>query len=755
MGTDNGSTNRWKTARERNRLRARYLIQSRVTSRVNDDSNTAAEEEDDNVMKLKIIIKYLQKVIKNDVSSFSVAALARHGYLLNEPLPTPAEDLSSQDDSKADEDTTIHALSVLLSTTSSLAYWEQSNASANNDAEVDTQSIKLQQPQPATLATSKYGIDYVDRRLVAYMKYLQQYRNRQLTMMEYASLLGRHGIVGLLLLGGIDPTISNLTCDTNGDEASRKVLSLFHFIHGEEAATQCVIPLSIWEYVVRAVIEMRMNGVLDSEDSGPSTCSICSTEAHLVQFGLPCQHTFCEPCMWNHLVEHLPICNDLQTNVVTCPTCCIEFEGFQCCGQAKQTKMNGEIDKSEEKKDTDDDLSINKLSLLDCEEVEQRGQGAIPSVKLRQQRRLESLDNFMMLPATSAELKAGEKRRHKKNRDAAHGTWDEALKSKVQTPQSREVRLDRLFKAVLSSPHLVAAYLKAGIDVNVTNDYGQTPLYIACWRGSLIVVQWLLDYGADIAIAANGGSTCYSVAKKFSRIDILHLLERYAGAYNTTTAKIDIPPMPDQTKYKVSLLIDPETDHPGAGSCIIDNALSEKQLQYMENLYHLLPIFDKRDEFDEQRPSDENVEYRPTRSYLCDAEEELQTMLMGCVQAARTFTSSSKVHRGDTLVPQSVFKHLRFLHYERSGGILPPHVDLCRVDEVSGKRSTHTFILYLTDCESGGGTALLTQLKDPETIVSVQPKRGRVLLFPHLCPHSGELTDSSKLLLRGEVIIED
>jgi len=98
---------------------------------------------------------------------------------------------------------------------------------------------------------------------------------------------------------------------------------------------------------------------------------------------------------------------------------------------------------------------------------------------------------------------------------------------------------------------------------------------------------------------------------------------------------------------------------------------------------------------------------------------------------------------------------MRFLSYEEPGGFLPPHVDLCRVDDASGYRSTHTFILYLTDCEQGGGTALLKCLKDPKVLAATQSKRGRALIFRHECPHSGlEVGYAPKLLLRGEVILD-
>ena len=136
-------------------------------------------------------------------------------------------------------------------------------------------------------------------------------------------------------------------------------------------------------------------------------------------------------------------------------------------------------------------------------------------------------------------------------------------------------------------------------------------------------------------------------------------------------------------------------------------------------------------------------------------------MLKGCVQAARKVyikeCSESSSTANSSIVkdsPSSVFKHIRFLTYEKPGGVLPPHVDLCRVDDASGVRSTHTFILYLTDCDHGGGTALLKSLKDPQVLAVAQPKRGRAIIFPHSCPHSGlEVSVVPKVLLRGEVIL--
>ncbi|KAL3899089.1 MAG: hypothetical protein SGPRY_012705 [Prymnesium sp.] len=69
---------------------------------------------------------------------------------------------------------------------------------------------------------------------------------------------------------------------------------------------------------------------------------------------------------------------------------------------------------------------------------------------------------------------------------------------------------------------------------------------------------------------------------------------------------------------------------------------------------------------------------------------------------------------------------------------------------------THTFILSLTDNLAGGETVLLQRLKQPSAVLaSVTPRRGRLLLFPHACPHLARQVVAHglpKLLLRGEML---
>ena len=201
MGIDSGSTNRWKTARERNRLKARFDIQSNVAKLVQMEQliNLERNNRAPSLAEMNIILKYLQAIIKNDVSTFSVTSLASHHQddigqyqLVNGPLPHYAATEIN------DTDSTFFDLSGGIPKNGA-ATLEQAKFAlklmiSTNIPWIGDVNSTARQFQPATLATSKYGRNYVTERLVPYMNYLQSH-GHNLSLMEYASLVGRHQIV--------------------------------------------------------------------------------------------------------------------------------------------------------------------------------------------------------------------------------------------------------------------------------------------------------------------------------------------------------------------------------------------------------------------------------------------------------------------------------------------------------------------------------------------------------------------------------
>mmetsp|Transcript_85063 Transcript_85063/g.273824 ORF Transcript_85063/g.273824 Transcript_85063/m.273824 type:complete len:134 (-) Transcript_85063:188-589(-) len=130
---------------------------------------------------------------------------------------------------------------------------------------------------------------------------------------------------------------------------------------------------------------------------------------------------------------------------------------------------------------------------------------------------------------------------------------------------------------------------------------------------------------------------------------------------------------------------------------------------------------------------------------------------------------------------------MRFLRYKLAGVDLKPHDDkqwlpghkaqvdvpfltdpqlLCDENYAdlsarvgAAEKTTHSFLLYLTDCDVGGETQILERMvarvgDDPSVVSAVcAPRRGRVFLFPHVCPHSGApVPKLPKLVLRGDVL---
>ena len=167
---------------------------------------------------------------------------------------------------------------------------------------------------------------------------------------------------------------------------------------------------------------------------------------------------------------------------------------------------------------------------------------------------------------------------------------------------------------------------------------------------------------------------------------------------------------------------------PLTNSFMVDNALPEELLCRIESLWRSLPVAEKKG----TSGSDHIIH----RSYFCDAEGWIQEAVAAALSGTECL---------------GALDCIRFLHYFTPGGMLPPHLDLSKTS-ASGIRSTHTLLVYLADCTQGGETVLLESLEPgSRELAAVRPRRGRMLIFPHNCPHKAEpVVEVPKVVLRGE-----
>tara|TARA_B100000405_G_scaffold75447_1_gene52221 strand:+ start:278 stop:1813 length:1536 start_codon:yes stop_codon:yes gene_type:complete len=257
----------------------------------------------------------------------------------------------------------------------------------------------------------------------------------------------------------------------------------------------------------------------------------------------------------------------------------------------------------------------------------------------------------------------------------------------------------------------------------------------------------------------------------------------------------------------VKTLVDPAMDHPGANhSFIVDGAVPEHVLTRLERTWEAstreaaaavdAALSEESEEIVERirlRSPTDDCSTDAASAEAARAKAIAEATDARSMERKRSDTCATRAHfcdvrgwaraavlraaRASGMPARGVHPQFRILHYPTPGGVMAPHVDLSKaldpVDstwsgeggEVAGSKpalaTTHTFLLYLRTCDAGGETALLREVKwaagaagaaGAQSLAEVKPLRGRLLVFPHECPHAGRpVIDTNKLVLRGEL----
>ena len=106
--------------------------------------------------------------------------------------------------------------------------------------------------------------------------------------------------------------------------------------------------------------------------------------------------------------------------------------------------------------------------------------------------------------------------------------WNSKIKNKVQ--KAREKNPEMIFNYVRNNNiEGVKRLIQAGADVDIQDNYGETPLFIASNKGYLEIVQILIQAGADVDKQDEFVFTPLMIASKKGHTEIVKLLIK-AGA---------------------------------------------------------------------------------------------------------------------------------------------------------------------------------------------------------------------------------
>jgi hypothetical protein len=574
------------------------------------------------------------------------------------------------------------------------------------------------------------------------------------TLLNYALACGRDMIAFRLLRAGASPLVTPDLPATALDQTIAHHVLLF-FLN---------IPSIYAMWILHCVAKMRK---LSAQRAETDACAVCGARAVSVLQFHPCEHYCCEECMWQRM-------SSLENgHGFGCPKCKVQYE------------------------DPDKESTT--------EEYNRAMQ--VHSLEQRRERKLSSYRKFERLSAENVETKSPLRR----------ATCDLLAASQLDLGDSQPERSAALWAAALNgNAYRVMVLVDAGVDVDATNEYGQTALCLAAWCGHEKVVHTLINAGCNVMHEANGGISAWQTAAANGHEEALQLLlaeksverehssngehsrngeHRRNGEHNDEhkrgSSKRESDSIFESNQAPPSLHLHPVqvVSAPDAGDTtvyanyfVVDGAFDEAFLQRLDQLSQVLPIAAAI------KGSNDRIGIS-SRQYYCDTEGWVGKAFARAFHALPRQQSDQIPEGGcasDSAHLQSdsahLLPHMRFLRYRYEGGDLPPHVDLSRTDR-RGRRSTHTFLLYLCTNERGGATALLPPPipaskhkssvafeKEPmgETVkfgtsavstalgcysqAEVSPVRGRLFVFPHMCLHAGlPVIDTPKHLLRGEV----
>jgi hypothetical protein len=260
----------WSTARERDRLRARFQIRERVSKAECPPITNPTDSLEPSQADAELLSQCITHIQTGDRSKFSLSSMDRHIHLFSSNIPT--------------------------------------------------NYLRESLPVTIQLSTAWFGHEYA-RSLANYIESLDSF-----TLVEYAAWMGKYSILGSLLIGGVNPCVRSCHRKKDDDDEDIQWWQRRMAQTGSQVLKRFFdcFPLPLETHIVKRVVEMRMWAYDQQEDENITCpCPNCQQNRLPLDFLLkfsPCQHTFCEPCFWEDLLRHIDQRGD-EDDVVLCPIC--------------------------------------------------------------------------------------------------------------------------------------------------------------------------------------------------------------------------------------------------------------------------------------------------------------------------------------------------------------------------------------------------------------------------------------------------
>lgn len=373
----------------------------------------------------------------------------------------------------------------------------------------------------------------------------------RITLLYYAAWRKRDHFVNALLKARANPSVRD---DGLGQSPaqSETAMNIVDGLRMESAVWFC-----------HALVQLRFRGKrLRETDAQCEDCAMLQSERSskglVPSLAWPCGHRCCEACLWERIAD-LASSKGVSTAAegVQPPPEQTKKQDWQCgsCGYSnfarRDTCRNCQVPQHTSPQ-------IDDVSNLKPKEEE----GSLLrqwQVLSAEERRKVSMERFLDLPESAAPVD-GSGSSGSTGKTSRFRAQDPRAAASVRLGDTQQDRTAELHKASSRCDVMrIMALLEAGVNVDATNEYGQTAVFLAAYHNASEAIKLLAWAGADVDRRANGGASPWTYAASNDCKGAVKELSE-AGAMPSTTISKQLAAPASKSAPELTWLIPVDSD---------------------------------------------------------------------------------------------------------------------------------------------------------------------------------------------------